>query len=512
MRSRAARLILALASLVCGFALQPAAAATPWPTSEWPVSTPEQQGMSSRALADLVDFGAANAMDSLLVVRHGHIVAEAHYAPFRPGLKHVVNSVTKAVVGTLTGIASKEGALGPLNQAVIDLFPERQIANVDANKKAITLETLIDSTAGLDWREPLGNAPPESMIQMERSGDWIGFVLDRPMAQAPGAAFEYNSGAWHLMSAAIAKKTGRNTLDYAKQRLFTPLGITDVAWRRDPQGISIGGYGLFMHPRDMAKIGYLHLHAGEWAGQQLLTPAWVDRIQHATVDMRLGATPRLRYASGWWTVPDKRAYMAVGFMRQLIIVLPEVDMVVVATGKRHYPLVPFIDRLSAAAQSQAPMPADATASARLAERIKDAAVEKPSEVGPASSMARTISGKSYRFGPNAFGLRSLVLDLTSPTPAYEAFIDRSRAGLPDLRIGAPLGFDGYFRIGSEDGTGQLRAAKGRWLSENRLQVVAQSILEGIVTTSILTFEGNQVDVEIEDNRGVRGRMRGDSQD
>lgn len=467
--------------------------------------------MSSNALADLVDFGATSAMDSLLVIRHGRIVVEAHYAPFRSGLKHVVNSATKAVVGTLTGIAFKEGALGPLDQSVIDLFPERRIANVDANKKAMTLDSLLDMTSGLDWREPLTNAPPETMLQMERSRDWVGFILDRPMAQAPGLAFDYDSGTWHLLSAILAKKTGHSALDYAKQKLFMPLGIADVSWRQDPQGITIGGYGLLMHPRDMAKIGYLYLHAGEWAGQQLLPPTWVDRVYHASVDMRIGTAPNFRYASGWWTIPEKRAYMAVGFLRQMIIVLPDVDMVAVVTGRKHYPFVPFIDRITGAAKSESALPPDAAGSTRLAGLIKDAAIEEPSEVSPASPLAKTISGKSYRFGTNAFGLRSLMLDLVSPTPAYEISLDRTRAGLPDLRVSGPLGLDGYFRTDA-NGIDQLRAAKGRWLTETSFQIVSRSILEGIVTTSTMTFHGDQVDVEIEDNRGVRGRLQGDSKD
>ena len=372
---------VALIGLVCCVALRSAAAAapTPWPTVEWPSSTPEQQGMSSQALADLVDFGAANAMDSLLVVRHGHIVAEAYYAPFRPGLRHAVNSVTKAVVGTLTGIAFQEGALGALDQSVIDLFPDRKIANVDANKKAITLSNLLDSTSGLHWIEPLSNAPPETMLQMRTSSDMVGFVLDRPMAQAPGLAFEYNSGTWHLLSAVLAKKTGRDTVDYAKQKLFAPLGISDVAWRNDPQGISIGGYGLFLQPRDMAKIGYLYLHRGQWAGQQVVPAAYVDRVRHASVDMGFGTTPSFRYASGWWTIPDKRVFMAVGYQRQLIVVLPDVDMVVVTTGRKNYPLVRFIDRITGAVTSQSPLPHDAGATARLTARIKEAANEKTSE-------------------------------------------------------------------------------------------------------------------------------------
>ena len=413
--------VLALLVVGCA-ALQPAAAADPvsWPTGDWPTSTPEEQGMSSSALADLVDFGAANAMDSLLVVRHGRIVVEAHYAPFRPGLKHVVNSVTKAVVGTLAGIAFKEGALGPLDQTVIDLFPERRIANLDANKKAMTLDSLLDSTSGLDWREPLSNAPPETMLQMERSRDWVGFVLDRPMARAPGLAFDYDSGTWHLLSAILAKKTGTSTLDYARQKLFTPLGITDVAWRHDPQGITLGGYGLFMHPRDMAKIGYLYLHGGQWAGQQLLPASWVDKIRHASVDMRLGSTPSLRYANGWWTLPDKRPTWRVGFLNQLIVVLPDVDMVAVVTGQRRYPFGPLIDRLTGRPESASALPADAAATAHLVARIRDAATEKPTAVGPASPLAATVSGKSYRFGPNLFGLRSLRLDLTSAMPGLRS--------------------------------------------------------------------------------------------
>jgi Beta-lactamase class C and other penicillin binding proteins len=336
-------------------------------------------------------------------------------------------------------------------------------------------------------------------------------VLDRPMAQAPGLAFDYDSGTWHLLSAILAKKTGTSAMDYAQRKLFTPLGITDVMWRHDPQGITIGGYGLFMLPRDMAKIGYLHLHAGEWAGQQLLPVNWVDRIYHATVDMRMGTTPSFRYANGWWTIPDKHAYMAVGFLRQLIIVLPDVDMVAVVTGRKHYPFVPLIDRLTGAAKSDSALLADADAGARLAARIRDAATEKPSETSPASPLANTISGKSYRFGPNVFGLKSLRLDLVSPVATYEAFFDRSRVGRPDLRVGGPLGLDGYFRV-DENATEQPRATKGRWLTDTRFQIVSRSILEGLVTSSTLTFQGDQVDVEVEDNHGARGRFQGESKD
>jgi CubicO group peptidase (beta-lactamase class C family) len=168
----------------------------------------------------------------------------------------------------------------------------------------------------------------------------------------------------------------------------------------------------------MAKIGYLHLHAGEWDWQQLLPAAWAERVYNASVDTRIGTPSRFRYANGWWTIPDKRAYMARGFRCQLIIVLPEIDMVAVVTGRRSCLFVPLIDRLTGAANSESALPADADASARLAARIRDVATERASEVGPVSPLANTISGKTYRFGPNVFGLQSLRLDLMSPIANY----------------------------------------------------------------------------------------------
>lgn len=483
--------------------------ATLWPTSGWKTSTPEEQGVSSSALADLVEFGARNSIDSVLIARHGSIVLDTSYAPFKPGMKHAVNSVTKAVVGTLAAVAFKEGVLGPLDAPVMGFFAGRDAANLDANKKAMTLQSLLDSTSGLSWREPLADEPPESMLQMERSPDWLGFVLDRPMSQAPGVSFNYDSGTWHLVSAIVGKQSGVDTLAYAQQKLFAPLGIVDVSWRRDPQGVPIGGYGLFMQPRDMAKIGYLYLQRGEWDGRQLLPREWVDKVFNPQVEMHVG---NYRYANGWWTIPEKRAHMAVGFLRQLIIVLPDIDTVAVVTGRARYPFAQLIDRVVAAAKSRVPLPADPAGSARLAERIADAGVEKASPVGPTPATASTVSGKTYRFDPNRTGLASIKLDLTSPNPRYETTLAPTRPGGSIRRIEGPIGLDGTFRLREPQGTEPLLAVKGTWLNENSFQLISRSLLEGVVTTYVLTFDAGQLDVALEDNRGIRLRMRGQAAD
>jgi hypothetical protein len=199
--------------------------------------------------------------------------------------------------------------------------------------------------------------------------------------------------------------------------------------------------------------------------------------------------------------------MAVGFLRQLIIVLPDADVVAVVTGKRHYPFLPLIDAITAAVKSQQSLPADATGSARLAERIKDAATEKATPVGPVPEMAKTISGRTYRFAANGLRLKSLMLDLSATSPRYEIAFDGP--GPQTRRTAGPLGLDGLFRL-TEPDSPPIFAVKGSWLSDNRFQVISRSLLEGIITTYTLSFRANEVDIVFDDNRGVRGQLHGEA--
>jgi CubicO group peptidase (beta-lactamase class C family) len=478
-----------------------------WPTAGWATSTPEAQGMDSAALARLVERGEANGLDSILVTRHGKLVAEAYYAPYRAGLKHAVNSVTKAVVGTLTGMAIQDGLLASRDQPVLPFFSDRTVANADAAKKAITLGHLLDQTSGLDWKEKLDASVPESMIQMRRSRDWQGFVLDRPMAQAPGSGFNYNSGNSHLLSAIVAKKTGGSTLAYAQKRLFAPLGIGDVRWIKDPQGVEAGGFGLYLQPRDMAKIGYLYLRKGQWAGRQLLPAEWVEQVFTASVDMGFGAKPAYSYANGWWTIPEKRAYIAAGYNRQLIIVLPEVDVVAVTTSRRNFPMAPLIDLLTAAARSAGPLPADAAAQAQLADRIRDAAIEKPSAVTPAPELAATVSGKVWQFDRNALGIRSLVLDLNAAAPSYEIVFESRDPAAAAQPFAGPIGLDGLFRINDKAPNAPV-AVKGNWLDAQSFRIDSRVLGEDDVTMYTLRFDGQRVNVAFENNLGFKVQMQG----
>jgi CubicO group peptidase (beta-lactamase class C family) len=369
-----------VASICCAAANAQGAAESIWPTKQWQTSTPEEQGMDSTALARLIEFGTSHSFDSLLIVRHGRIVLDAYYAPYSADLPHAINSATKAVVGTLTAIAYKDGLLDSLDHRMLDFFGDRSLAEVDDKKNAITVQNLLDMTSGIDWREPL-DGRPDSLIEMRLSPDWIKFILDRPMSNAPGDTFNYNSGNSQLLSAIITKLTGKDARDYAKAKLFAPLGISTSNWLRDPQLLAIGGFGLAMLPRDMAKIGYLYLRNGKWEDKRLLPPAWIDKVSHATVDMKRSVEPDLRYSNSFWALPNKQVYMAVGYHCQLIMVFPELDIVAVTTARDFCPFSKLADYISGAVKSETALPPDPAGANLLTTAICNVSADKPAEAG-----------------------------------------------------------------------------------------------------------------------------------
>ena len=475
------------------------AAQSVWPTKEWLTSTPEAQGMDSSALAKLVAYGAASSFDSLLVARHGRIVTEAYYAPYTGDIPHQIFSSTKAVTGTLLGMVYKDGLLDRLDHPMLDFFPDRRVAHVDDGKKAITIQNLLDMTSGLDWDQGFEGGKQQSMLDLYRSANWTQFILDRPMAHAPGEVFNYNNGNPDLVSAIITTLTGKLAEDYAREKLFAPLGIVDWHWERDPQGLSIGEGMLYLLPRDMAKIGYLYLRHGEWEGRRLLPPGWADVLSHATVNMHASYDPNQSYSNFFWVFPDKHVYMANGKNGQLIVVFPDLDVVAVTTARKQVRYRALIDAVSGAVTSESALPPNPDAVGRLAKAIQDAATEKPTAVGPTPEMAAAISGKTYKFPDNDLRLRSFTLDLTGPRPhiEFEEYYS-SNSLTPSVMVEVPIGLDGLYRKGSPmlsgHNPGHIPAAKGTWLNGHTFVIDAQDVGYGEQQKFILTFSGSTLNI------------------
>jgi CubicO group peptidase (beta-lactamase class C family) len=483
----------------------PASSEIVWPTAGWKTSSPEEQGMSSSDLIQLIDQGEKADLDSVLVARNGALVLDAYYGPYRPGIKHILNSSTKGVIGTLIAIELQRGLLHSADDTVLPFFAGRTIANVDEGKKAISIQTLLDMTSGIDWTEPLAGVPL-TLTQMSQSPDWVQFVLDRPMAGPPGTTFNYDSGNPQLLSAIIKKTTDSSALDFAKEQLFGPLGISDTLWQSDPQGNSIGGYGLYMEPEDMAKLGYLYLRNGQWEGKQLIPAAWVDRIKHASVVMNVSGG-HYHYANLLWTLPEGNAFWFDGLNTEIILVLPDSDIVAVFTGRKYTDIQKLMESIIGAAKSDKPLPADPASLSGLGTRVKAAATEKPTPVRKPGANAKAISGKPIQLADNSLGLVSVVLNLEGKNPSYE-FVRKPKApGAPNLHVQGPIGLDGYYRFqNAPDGT--ISGFKGTWMNERTLLVSNRVLGDDSTTEFIFQIYPSSVNLEIKARRGFQLEIKG----
>ena len=486
----------------------PAFAAAPlWPTVSWQTSTPEQQGMSSGALADLIDTVGTRMQDSLLVERHGMIVAEAYYAPYRGGIPHDLRSVTKSIIGTLTAIEISEGLLDNTNHPVLDLFKDKHIENIDTNKTAMTVQDLLNMTSGLRWHEE-HYTPDETIMRMYHAPDPTAFVLDQPMSSPPGTKFYYDSGNPYVLSAIITRRAGMSAWDFAKQKLFGSLGITTAHWGKpDAQGVTDGEAGLWLDPRDMLKIGYLYLHQGMWDGQQIIPASWVTYAEAGKVPATLG----LRYANLWWSMPEKGALMALGRHSQRILVLPKYDIVAAMTGympdDEYYPAVRLINDIVAAVKSDHALPSNPIGQSALTASIAVAASEQPLPVGGAPPLQDTVSGRTYQLDENRLHITTISLRLTGKDPTYVVATNNGKPGAITHYFAGPLGLDGRFRVAAPQLFG-IAAARGRWLSDSSLEVERRILGYGATQRWLLTFDGNDITVHFVDTDGDKALVHG----
>lgn len=250
----------------------------------------------------------------------------------------------------------------------------------------------------------------------------------------------------------------------------------------------------------MAKIGYLYLRNGEWENKQLLPPDWVEKVSHATIKMNATFDPTLRYSNFFWAIPDKHVYMAVGYHCQLIMVLPELDVVAVMTARNFCPFRKMAAFVSGAVKSDTALPSDPTGTRVLADAISAVSTEKPTEVGATPDIAAAVSGKVYKFPDNALDLGSLSLTLADPNPRYELEIYTHNPANPLVRLGGPIGLEGLYRKTKPNVSG-MRAVKGRWLDQHTFDVDVQYLGAGEQREWVLSFDGGKVNLRGKDRRG-----------
>jgi CubicO group peptidase (beta-lactamase class C family) len=342
--------------------------ANAFPTKGWPQSTSGAQGMD-RAVLEAFDrdlaAGKYGYVDGMLVIRHGAVVFEKTYdhakdfdrlfagkgAPgiynyydpgwhpyYKHGPLHTMQSVSKSVTSALIGIAIGRGEIPGVDAKMMPYFTAFKVKS-DSRRDAMRLRDVLTMTTGIRWDEETADYtdPANNCAAMEGSDDWIRYVLDQPMAAEPGKTFVYNSGATELLSYLIWKTTGKQADDYAKEHLFTPLGI-DFYWKRTPKGLADTEGGLYLTARDLAKFGLLYMKDGVWEGRRILPEGWV---KSSTSTLTPTNEKGIGYGYQWWTLPPTGAathgaFLAWGYGGQLLIVAPELDLIAVFTGWNIY--------------------------------------------------------------------------------------------------------------------------------------------------------------------------------
>ncbi len=359
--------LLARAAAILLAATHSSSAASPLPRS-----TPEAQGVSSAGIREFVETAdkTVDTMHSFMLVRHGQVVAECWWKPEAAEKPHVLYSLSKSFTSTAVGLAVAEGKLS-IDDPVLKFFPEDAPEQPSDKLKAMRVRDLLTMSSGHQTEAKFSDETP-----------WVRAFLAQPVEHKPGTHFLYNTPGTYTLSAIVQKVSGQTVLDYLRPRLFEPLGIEGPEWSASPQGVSTGGWGLFLKTEDIAKFGQLYLQKGQWNVKQLVPVAWIEQATSKQVSN--GSDPAKDWDQGYgfqfWRCRHG-GYRGDGAFGQFCIVLPERDAVVAITADTkdmQGELNVVWDKLLPAFQKQ-PLPENADEQTRLKTTLDNLAVRTAHE-------------------------------------------------------------------------------------------------------------------------------------
>ena len=377
-------------------------------------ATPESQGVSSAAILKWIDAcektfdaGPAGALHGFVIVRHGKVIAEGSWKPFDTlNETHMLYSHSKSFTSSAIGFLADEGKVD-LDERIVDIFSNDVPAKVSENLKQLRVRDLLTMNVG------------KKDHLLRDGGDWVKEFLSKDFVRKPGSGFKYDSDATYMLAAIVEKKSGEKMMDYLKRKMFDKIGITKAWTTYSPQDIPCGGWGMNMTTRELARFGQLYLNRGEWEGQCVLSPFWVDlaTARHTWSGWQNIGVKALGEGSDWeqgygfqfWRCRHG-AYRADGANGQYTVVMPKEDMVVsihagLCDMQKELNLI--WDYLLPAAKD-APLPENAAAQAALKNRIASLAI-KPVFVGDGFDLA--VNSWSFELKENSRGFKSVRFDL-----------------------------------------------------------------------------------------------------
>ena len=362
-------------------------------------ATPESQGVPSRAVAEWVRaMDAQGGFNGFVLLRHGRTIAEGWWSPCETNGLHMLYSLSKSFTSTAIGMLADEGKLD-LDERIAELFPGKLPPDPSRNLLEMRVRDLLSMATGHEE----DSAP--AMTQAN-DGDWIKAFLAHPVPRRPGTWFRYDSGATYMLSAIVRMKSGERPSEYLADRLFGPLGISGARWNRSPEGEDLGGWGLNMTTRDIARFGQFWLQRGEWDGRQLLSRDYValasaKQISNASGPRRFeGDTVTDDWQAGYgfqfWRCTHG-CFRAAGAYGQLAVVMPDQDAVLAVNSCS--PMRKTLERLweiLLPAMGAAPLP-EAPDEAQALERLT-ASLMRPTVKG---NLTGCVSGGAFSDGNGA---------------------------------------------------------------------------------------------------------------
>jgi CubicO group peptidase (beta-lactamase class C family) len=423
-----------------------------------PRSAPEIQGIDSGGVWDFLEAIAAAKIElhSFMLARHGHVVSECWWTPYRRDATHWLYSLSKSFTSTAVGFAVAEGKLN-IEDRVVDFFPDQAPPVVSDNLAALRVKHLLTMSIG----HKTDSTPAVAMNRAQT--DWVKTFLSVPIEYPPGSVFLYDSGGSFMLSAIVQKVTGQRVVEYLEPRLFGPLQIRQKSWERSPLGINCGGWGLSVTTETLAKFGQLYLQKGRWNGKQLLPSQWVEEATTFKIQQPpsgpdaadpAAALAKLRQTSDWhqgyayqfWRCRHN-AFRGDGAFGQFCVVLPDKDAVFAITSEtaNMQALLDVVWDHLLPAMLDKNVAADPSSNSRLTLALRNRVLPLPPGTS-SSAMSAKISGKTFKLEPNNLGYDSVRLQFAADSCVFTLSIGTNSY---ELRCGLGKWLDGTTQMPGE---------------------------------------------------------------
>ena len=323
----------------------------------WPTATPESVGLDGERLCGIaarLKETEAN-VHAVIIVRHGKMVFEQYFPgydepwgmgggrhDFDATTKHDMRSASKSVVSLLVGIAIDRELIKSADEPVVKFFPDYSALKT-AGWDNITLRHLLTMSSGIQWDENRAWKDPQNdEPHLGNEADPFRYVLSKPIAAPPDTVWNYNGGGTDLLGNIIERVSGKSLDAFAREALFTPLGISDWEWMKYRNEHIAAAVGLRLRPRDAAKIGQLVLNKGAWGGKQIVSPEWIEQSVRPRFQAIGYFSGLFFYGQQWWMgrsiaqEKEVKWIAAMGSGGQRIFIVPDRDLVVMTTSGLYF--------------------------------------------------------------------------------------------------------------------------------------------------------------------------------